>query len=363
MRFFVRILFGICILSVVTTTAVFADSDESAVGWMWGGSETAGGGVLDNDETGIGWLSMNSLNCDPGEDGDSDGGSGCPASGTAVADYGVDIPPDDDDIHGYAWGETVGWISFQQGDLVGCPALPCKAYRTGNDIRGWARILSIPSEGANAGGFEGWIKLHSESGDPIVYGGVVTPGPLSTIDGYAWSNEFGWIRFEDVKFLTVHPSIIICPISASTSIGGSIQLTAHYRDDGQVLSCAQLADTTDVTADADTTWSSSNDAIATVDNGASKGIVTGVSAGGPMTIHVAYMTILGAPINVTMLLTVNNTVTTCGNGTVEPDGPDGIAGTADDEDCDDGAGNGSCAEGVSCSTSCETNVCQCVTIP
>lgn len=360
------IIFVVSVLfSGMLMSRVFADTDESARGWLWGGTEIGGGGVADGDETGIGWVSMNSLNCDADEDAQSDGGSGCPAAGVAVADYGVHIPKVDGDIHGYGWSENVGWISFQEVDLGGCPAAPCKAYRDGTAIRGWARILSISDAGANAGGFSGWIKLHSETGDPIAYGATITPTtPMADVDGYAWSDEFGWIRFEDVEFQTEFPDMIMCPASGTIPTGGIYQLRAHYIADGDILDCDQLSGTTEVTDDGGTTWSTSDSGIADVNNGGSKGLVSGISVGGPVTITAAYN-----GLEVTAEISVSNIAALCGDGIIDLDGTDDVLGNADDELCDDGAAdNGRCNEtkadgsDKTCNSACKVNICQCVSL-
>lgn len=369
-KLFYRSSFAVIIACIVFSGVVLshalADTDESATGWLWGGTEINGSTVADGDENGVGWASMNSLNCDANEDGKSDGAAGCPASGVSVTDYGVHIPVLDQDLHGYAWSENVGWISFQNsGDLNGCPAAPCKAYRDGTEIRGWARILSIRDAGANAGGFGGWIKLHSETGDPIAYGATITPTvPTSTVDGYAWSDEFGWIRFEDVNFQSEFPDMIMCPASGSIPTGGIYQLRAYYISDGDILDCDQLSGTTEVTDDAGITWTTSDNGIADVDDGGSKGLVSGVSVGGPVTITATYQT-----LEVTASITVSNVAALCGDGITDLDGTDDVLGNSDDEMCDDGAAdNGRCGEvkangdQKTCNAGCQTNICQCVSL-
>ncbi len=335
---------------------VFADSAESARGWMWGGTEEVTGGTSE-DTTGLGWISLNSSNCDADNDGQSDGATGCPALGETVADYGVFVPESDGDVIGYAWSENVGWISFQPTDLVGCPQAPCSAYRLDDEIYGWARIVSIRSAlgQSNAGGYEGWIKLHSESGDPVTYGlSIDALGAPNTIDGYAWSDEFGWIRAVNVTVETSE-SLIVCPNASTITIGGILQLRAYYRPGGRILSCGEVL-VSDLDVTGSSTWSSNDVAITTVD--ASTGIVTGVSTGGPAVITASYLA-----DSAIALVSVNAISTACG---------DGVIGAG--ESCDQGAAsNGSCVTGVpydhdsdastldvTCGSSCQINVCQCV---
>jgi hypothetical protein len=45
---------------------------------------------------------------------------------------------------------------------------------------------------------------------------------------------------------------------------------------------------------------------------------------------------------------------TCGDGITDPKGKDGIAGSSDDEECDNAASN---ADNASCSTTCKLTIC------
>ncbi len=332
---------------------VSADASESSTGWLWGGTEEVDGGSSE-DTTGLGWISLNSSNCDTDNDGQSEGATGCPATGTTVADYGVHIPATDGDLNGYAWSENVGWISFQPSDLAGCPQAPCNAYRLDDGIYGWARVVSIRDAASNSGGFDGWIKLHSLTGDPVSYGLTIdTTTTPNEVNGYAWSDEFGWIRAVNVE-IAASESLIVCPPAVTMTIDGTFQLRAYYRPGESILSCNDVLLTdTDVTTTS--TWSSNNTGVVTV--GASTGIATGIATGGPIDVTVAYLTESG-----TGLVSVNGVTSPCGNGIIDSG-----------EVCDQGASaNGSCTTGVlydhdsdpltddvTCSGACEINACQC----
>jgi hypothetical protein len=166
-------------------------------GWLWGGSEDGniGGtiGSIDGNETGVGWISMSSTN---------------PGAGRSVS-YGVTVD-DSGKLSGYAWSENIGWVSFNESDLTGCPSAPnCSATLSSDreKLQGWARIMSIPQAGANAGGWQGWISLSdSNPNDGVNYGVEV-----SKMDGtgnsptYAWSDELGWIDFSRAKIESCDP--------------------------------------------------------------------------------------------------------------------------------------------------------------
>src|SRR5205823_5267182 len=62
----------------------------------------------------IGWISMN---CN---EGSSSASSDCGASM-----YGVNVDPQTGQFSGHAWSDNVGWISFNSADVSGCPYGTC----------------------------------------------------------------------------------------------------------------------------------------------------------------------------------------------------------------------------------------------
>lgn len=60
------------------------DSTNEFHEWAFGGDPEG-----DDGEAVIGWVSFNHLNCDPDNDGVSEGGAGCPPAGTSISDYKV----------------------------------------------------------------------------------------------------------------------------------------------------------------------------------------------------------------------------------------------------------------------------------
>lgn len=111
----------------------------------------------------------------------------------------------------------------------------------------------------------------------------------------------------------------ICPASATTPGGGStVQLHAYHK--ASAFDCSNLTGTTNVTGSV--TWSSSAPAVATVGNGATAGLVTGVSTVWSwtsiststylgLTAPAATVTVLGTPAN----FRVCPAGTTIGSGT------------------------------------------------
>ena len=220
-----------CMFAFGAAVKTKAGTDDSARGWIWGGgAENDGSSPWDGTNTNFGWTSANSVNCDIDGDkvmdrvnvgegtGDAAAPAGCPADGAVVSDYGVDIPEGNGSLSGYGWSENLGWISFQ--DSAGCPSGgDCNARRDGNNLKGWARIMSIPQAGTNAGGWQGWISLNSKNCDSDGNGwldaacggtndnlsgavsdyGVSIDGSTGKLSGFAWSDELGWLDFSRVS--------------------------------------------------------------------------------------------------------------------------------------------------------------------
>ena len=217
------------VFAVASVMKIHAGTSDSGQGWLWGGGTQNGSyPPADGTNTNVGWVSINSTNCDTNNDGKSEGGSGCPTTGTAISNYGVNIPSGNGDVTGYAWSENVGWISFNAADTAGCPQNPCGAVRVvGNNIKGWARILGIKDALAagNSGGWQGWISLSGGQ-----YGVKINQD--NTLTGFGWNGEdpvrkdgLGWIDFSRAKIKTCSPMTcstkILCEGASFSSCDGS----------------------------------------------------------------------------------------------------------------------------------------------
>ena len=136
-------------------------------GWAWGGGATNPQG-----DSGLGWIKLSSTTSplDPN------------------STYAVKIPSKDGGtLDGYAWNSNFGWISFKQSDLLGCPSGTCAATRSGNNVEGWARILSATLADGWKGG---WIKLNGSA-----YGVQLDANGVGGLTGQAWSEDLGWVQF------------------------------------------------------------------------------------------------------------------------------------------------------------------------
>ncbi len=151
-------------------------------GYAWAGMDGGGGAPL-------GWISLNCTN------------KFNPAGECTHGNYGVNVNPVDGPnfgkMSGYAWidmrdpakvslpgsadaaASPMGWITFNESELQGCPSGACRAQVGKDDglIRGWARFCSVfgdPSKDPSVdcgktnktlaaddlrGGWDGWISL------------------------------------------------------------------------------------------------------------------------------------------------------------------------------------------------------------
>ena len=179
------VIFIALIFSFISCEYANAGSAHNIYGWAW--SEN------------IGWISFNSTNCDPDQDGISEGPATVPPAsagcsvGSSVPNYGVNVNKETGIFNGYAWADSVGWITFNEAELAGCPTSPdCRAEtdftEDPREIFGWARAL------ATGGGWDGWIRLR-DTKYTVWVDTDVTPTEFKS---WAWADNFpviGWISF------------------------------------------------------------------------------------------------------------------------------------------------------------------------
>lgn len=129
----------------------------------------------------IGWIS---LNC---AEGSSTGGSNC-----STSNYKVSVVSNN--FTGYAWSDNVGWISFKSADVALCGGSSPTLNDTTGEISGWVRVLSAPTTSAA----NGCISLRG-SGYGLRYD-AATPSPhypsYKKVSGFAWGDlVVGWTDF------------------------------------------------------------------------------------------------------------------------------------------------------------------------
>jgi len=121
----------------------------------------------------IGWISFNCTN-----------GDVC-----ASSNYGVNIDSTTGNFSGYAWSENIGWIDFApSGPFPVAPNYPAKLDFSTNKATGWAKAE------ANGDGWDGWILLGKEAGGWSNQ--VVIDTGTKELSGWAWGSDvIGWVGF------------------------------------------------------------------------------------------------------------------------------------------------------------------------
>ncbi|MDO8581985.1 MAG: PKD domain-containing protein [bacterium] len=156
----------------------------------------------------VGWVSFNCTNV-TGE---------CDRS-----NYGVTIDPDTGKFSGYAWSDNIGWVSFTRDATMGTPpAAPFNGSenysalwnKTTNAVTGWAKILSM--------GNGGWLQFRSAAIDPAT----------ARISGWMWNGNsdgtgIGWVELRSVQVaqsvVNLPPTIpIITEINNTAVTDGTI---------------------------------------------------------------------------------------------------------------------------------------------
>lgn len=127
----------------------------------------------------IGWISFNCINTDS----------------CSTLNYGVGINDSNGELFGYAWSSNIGWITFNENELANCPSSLCRARLVNGALTGWARALSYSD--TESGGWNGWISFNCiDTGSCSTSNyGVTLSG--SEFGGYAWGSAIiGWINFK-----------------------------------------------------------------------------------------------------------------------------------------------------------------------
>jgi len=142
----------------------------------------------------VGWISFSCNDCPPGDPLCSGGNQGVCETGD-WPHYGVKINNSDKNFLDYAWNGYVGWIDF--GPTTDFPVGTNHAHQAqldGNKVNGWARIISL--SGSPGGG---WISMSCAT-DPGIsdctgYKDYGVYFDQCEFKNWAWSDDIGWISF------------------------------------------------------------------------------------------------------------------------------------------------------------------------
>lgn len=150
----------------------------------------------------IGWISMNCAQSD---------GNTC-----STASYGITMNANGN-LSGYAWSDAIGWISANE--TTGCPSGTCQPSVQNGKLTGWLRACagkndvttsptnqSVSNNTCNGwtrtDGWDGWISLAGTNGS-VIWGVSYdsTTGAFgSDVNKYAWGSDVvGWVDFSQVQ--------------------------------------------------------------------------------------------------------------------------------------------------------------------
>jgi hypothetical protein len=160
---------AITVVSVLVVVALFAAALTFALPAHSQDSGASLRGYAWSDT--VGWISLHCAN----------------TNSCAIVDYGIRVDADGV-LSGKAWSEHIGWVSADMADLAGCPEGDCFARFEGRALAGWLRALAGGT--SQSGGWDGFISL---SGSDPDYNPTLSGGSFS---GYAWGDtNVGWVDF------------------------------------------------------------------------------------------------------------------------------------------------------------------------
>ncbi|PKL72444.1 hypothetical protein CVV26_01605 [Candidatus Kuenenbacteria bacterium HGW-Kuenenbacteria-1] len=130
----------------------------------------------------IGWISFN-----------------CDDHGTCgTIDYGVDIDTDTGKFSGWAWSENIGWINFNNSthSLINYPKVEgyLEQEATLNTSKTCDKKDRIVNGWAQVENTKAWIKMSGTNYQ------VQRDGQTENLTGWAWSEDFGWISFKGSNY-------------------------------------------------------------------------------------------------------------------------------------------------------------------
>lgn len=190
-----------------------AGVSDNLSGWAWSSN--------------IGWISFNSANCDSDGDLQVDltAPAGCPAPGTPISNYGVNVQSNGE-LQGYAWSDHIGWISFNSSELniAGCPSADCTARRIGDELIGFARALKPATSGIS--GWDGWISLSCENAANPSQPSPPPPPPPAGIVGFWKFDEGSGVTAWDSSGNNNTGTLTNGPTWTTGKVGGALQFDA-----------------------------------------------------------------------------------------------------------------------------------------
>lgn len=159
------LVLALVVAAALGSLALFVrpDRSEATTGIPGTSSEITGWAWSDT----VGWVSLNCSNLNE----------------CGTSNYGLVIDADGN-LSGYGWSENIGWVSANASDLIGCPSTPCTARMESSTMKGWLKALS--ANDSQSGGWDGFIKLSDTGYGPTLSGEIFS--------GFSWgSMVVGWV--------------------------------------------------------------------------------------------------------------------------------------------------------------------------
>ncbi len=137
-----------------------------------------------------------------------------------------------DTLSGFAWSSFIGWITFTP--VSPYPEAPLQSARfSGDTITGWARACNVFASGCSGtlrpdserGGWDGWIKLSGVAQNGGSYG--VQLGADGKFTGFSWGADVvQWIDWSKVTLTREPAPLAPTAVAPSCSAGiGKIQVS------------------------------------------------------------------------------------------------------------------------------------------
>ena len=125
-------------------------------------------------------------------------------------------------ITGYAWSDTIGWVSAEASDITGCPISSCQPHiATDGTVSGWLKALSGGT--SQSGRWDGWIQLAAR-------GNGVQVGTDGSFSGFAWGSDVvGWVDFRYARTnYTCVPKTPVCTADKQSLDNGCEAIPCPY---------------------------------------------------------------------------------------------------------------------------------------
>jgi hypothetical protein len=187
-----------------------------------------------------GWISLNSIDCDKDNNGHKDVFCGGDNTTGTVQNYGVNVSTTNrasggtGDFSGNAWSDNIGWVSFDRALTGNPPAAPFNGgVGTIAQVDWSTGKVTGWAKVLGATTWDGWIKLSDDTiGAWSGKGLSITGGKLS---GYAWGGGNGTGTDGATGWVDFAPTINGVPIGAQISAPPCVATMGYNTSDPNMI--------------------------------------------------------------------------------------------------------------------------------